>query len=122
MRAKEFIIERHQGKIPPRQQYPTRGLHVFSDGEKWNGDYTQYRLGLVLACANGKDPVDVDWKSWVGKQKTAHPYTQEEVDMLKQAYEAAGADYIDLNNGDLESKELNSVNTVSPVSNWMKKS
>ena len=121
MRAKEFIIERHQGKITPRQQKPTRGLHLYSDAEMWNGDYTLYRLGLALACANGRDPVEVDWKSWVGKHKSAHPYTPEEVEMLKQAYEVAGAEYHDLNDGDLESQELDSTNTVSPVAQWMDK-
>ena len=122
MRAKEFLSEKHQGKLSPRQQKPTRGLHIFSDGEGWNGDYTQFRLGMALACANGKDPIDMDWKSWIGKAKSAHPYTEEEVEMLKQAYKAVGANYTDLNNGDLESEEINSVNTVSPVSNWNKRS
>lgn len=120
MRAKEFIIERHQGKLSKRQQNATRGLHLFSDGERWNSDYTQFRLGMALACANGKDPIDMDWKSWVGKSKSAHPYTEEEAEMLKQAYKAVGANYTDLNHGDMESEEIDLVNTTSPVSNWMK--
>jgi len=121
MRAREFIVERHQGKLSKRQQNATTGLHLFSDGERWNSDYTQFRLGMALACSNGKDPIDMDWKSWVGKSKSAHPYTQEEADMLKQAYEIVGANYTDLNQGDLASTETDLVNTVSPVANWMKK-
>jgi hypothetical protein len=35
--------------------------------------------------------------------------------MLKQAYKAVGATYQDLNHGDMESKELGTVNTTSPV-------
>ena len=41
--------------------------------------------------------------------------------MLKQAYKLAGADHNDLNHGDINSKELDSTHTVSPVANWMKK-
>jgi hypothetical protein len=41
--------------------------------------------------------------------------------MLKQAYKAVGANWKDINHGDLDSDELNSINTTSPVSNWMKK-
>jgi hypothetical protein len=35
--------------------------------------------------------------------------------MLKDAYKAAGMPYTDLNKGDLESDELDSTNTSSPV-------
>jgi hypothetical protein len=35
--------------------------------------------------------------------------------MLKQAYKAAGADYKDLNKGDLDSEEHPAVNTTSPI-------
>lgn len=121
MRAREFISEVASGKIPKRYQQATKGLHTYSDSERWNGDYTEYRLGLAVACANGKDPIDIDPKSWVGKKKVAIPYSKEEAEMLKQAYEVVGANYSDVNHGDLDSQELKSINTVSPVSNWMKK-
>jgi hypothetical protein len=42
--------------------------------------------------------------------------------MLKQAYKAAGANYKDLNRGDLESQELDSTSTSSPVADWQKSS
>jgi len=35
--------------------------------------------------------------------------------MLKQAYKAVGANYKDLNHGDMESKELDTINKTSPV-------
>jgi hypothetical protein len=35
--------------------------------------------------------------------------------MLKQAFKAAGAVYTDLNNGDLDSEELESTNKQSPI-------
>jgi hypothetical protein len=35
--------------------------------------------------------------------------------MLKQAFKAAGAEYKDLNSGDMDSEELESTNTTSPM-------
>jgi hypothetical protein len=67
-----------------------------------------------MADGSGK-PLDMDAKSWVGKRKTVHPYSQVEADMLKQAYKAVGADWEDLNHGDMNSEELDSTNTHGPV-------
>jgi hypothetical protein len=120
MRAKDFIVEKTQGVISKRSQQASRGILTYSDSERANSDYTQYRLGLALACANGKDPIDVDYKTWFGKKKTIHPYSQIEQDMINQAFKVVGADYEDINKGDLESRELDSTNTVSPVNNWNK--
>jgi hypothetical protein len=120
MKILELITERKAGKLSKRQQNSTRGLHVFSDAEKANSDYTFNRVGLAAAMCDGTNNPDVDYLSWIGKRKLTAPYTKVEADMLKQAYKLAGADYKDLNHGDMSSKELNSTNTVSPVSNWNK--
>lgn len=116
MRAKEFILETTQKKITKRQKESTRGLNVYSDAEKWNSDYVAYRLGMAVACTDGYIDPDMEAKSWVGKSKSTHPYTKEEQEMLKKAYKAVGANYKDLNHGDLESCELDTINKVSPVS------
>jgi hypothetical protein len=58
---------------------------------------------------------DLDAESWIGKARSAHPYTEEEVEILKQAYKAVGATYKDLNNGDLESEEPVGGNVKSPI-------
>lgn len=121
MRAKEFIMEATAGRLSSSQQNPSRGLHKFSDGEKWNGDYKQYRLGLALACTDGTNMPEVDFESWVGRWKTAHPYTKAEADMLRIAYIAAKIEHEDLNHGDMNSKEPPDTYTVSPISNWMNK-
>lgn len=121
MRAIEFIVERTNGKITNRQQKSTRGLHLYSDSEKADSGYVSFRMGMAAAMSDGKNKLDIDAKSWSGKKKTTHPYTQVEADMLKAAYNAVGADYEDVNNGDMESQELDSTYTVSPVANWMKK-
>lgn len=122
MRAKEFIKEDQGGKMSKRQQNPTVGVNKFTDGERWNSDYKLYRLGLALAGCDGINMPEIDVESWVGRWKTAHPYTKEEQDMLKLSYKAVKADYEDINHGDLNSKELDSTNTTSPVSQWMKRS
>ena len=119
MRASEFIsaqlMEIADAKISKRLQSATRGLNVFSDNERWNSDYTLSRLGQAVASTDGTFVPDIDPKSWVGKNKTAQPYTKEEQDMLKMAYKAVGASWKDLNGGDMDSEEHPAVNTVSPV-------
>lgn len=109
------LVEATQKKISKRVQQATAGLNTFGDSEKVSGDYVGYRLGLAVACADGKNPIDMKAKSWIGKKKSTHPYTKEEQDMLKQAYKAVGASYKDVNGGDMKSKELDSTNKASPV-------
>lgn len=116
MRAKEFITEgKKKGKLSKRAQQSTKGVNTFSDAEKMNSDYVSYRLGMAVAEADGINPIKFDASSWIGKGKTAYPYSKEEQAMLKQAYKAVGASYNDLNDGDMRSLELDSTNTASPV-------
>ena len=116
MRAREFINEaQRQGRITKRQQQATKGVNTFTDGERWNGDYTHYRVGIAAACTDGKFVPDMNSKSWIGKSKAAFPYTPEDQEILKKAYQAAGAAYEDLNHGDMDSDELDTTNSVSPV-------
>jgi hypothetical protein len=115
MRANEFIAESSQKKVSKRQSQATKGLNTYGDSEHVSGDYTAYRLGMAVAGANGKDPLQMTAKSWVGKNKSTHPYTQEEQDMLKQAYKVVGAEYKDLNHGDMKSKELDDTHKTSPI-------
>jgi len=115
MRAHEFISESSQKKISKRQSQSSVGLNTYGDSEHVSGDYTAYRLGMAVAGANGKDPLIMPAKSWIGKQKSTHPYTKEEQEMLKQAYKAVGAEYTDLNHGDMKSKELDDTYKTSPI-------
>jgi len=115
MRAQEFIVER-DGKIGKRRQAATKGLILFSDGERANSDYTLNRVMMAAAMANGDgSEIDMDAKSWIGKRRGAYPYTEEEHNMLVQAFKAAGAVYTDLNDGNMDSEELESTNKKSPV-------
>ena len=86
MRAQEFIVER-DGQIGKRRQAATRGLTLFSDGERSNSDYTLNRVMMAAAMADGSNNViDMDEKSWIGKRRGAYPYTKEEQNMLRMAY------------------------------------
>jgi hypothetical protein len=102
-------------RITKRQQSGTRGLNTFGDGERRNNDYTLNRVMMAVAATDGTFLPDLDKKSWAGKDKTAHPYTQQEQDMLKMAYQAAGARYQDVNGGDMNSEEPPGGNTTSPI-------
>ena len=114
MRANEFVSESKKGKITKRQQQPTRGLNIFADNQ-FDRTYDLNRVMMAVACSDGVNPINMDAESWVGKNNTAHPYTEIEQDMLKLAYKAAGITYKDLNKGDLDSDELQSTNTQSTV-------
>ena len=114
MRAKEFVSEAKVGKISNQQQQATRGLNVFSKKiDSYDRIYDLNRLMMAVASSDGINPIDMPSESWVGKHNTAHPYTKEEQAMLKLAYKAAGLEYIDLNNGDMDSEELPDTNTQS---------
>lgn len=114
MRAKEFIAENIPGKLSKRQQQSTRGLHVFAD-TNYDRAYDLNRVMMAAASTDGTFVPEIDQESWAGKFNTAHAYTKEEENMLKQAYKAAGIHFKDLNNGDLKSKELDSTNISSPL-------
>lgn len=114
MKIKEIINEQ-KGELKNRQRFATRGLNKFTDGAKWNSDYTLYRLGLALASTDGKTIPEVDEESWIGKWKLTAPYSKEEQDMLHVAYKAVNANHIDINNGDMGSQEGPTINKASPV-------
>ena len=122
MRFKEFIVEKKTGHITKRMQQSSRGINTYGDEEHVSGDYVSFKLGQAMAMADGSGkPLDIDAKSWHGKKKTTQPYTELEQAMFQQAAKAVGASAVDVNKGDMKSKELDDTHTVSPISNWMKK-
>jgi hypothetical protein len=73
---------------------------------------------MALAQANGEsdhEQIDLDSESWIGTSNMAVPFTEVESNMLKSAYKAVGSEWEDLNDGDLRSSELPSINKQSPV-------
>lgn len=118
MRAREFMNESKEtklkGKLSKRQQQPTRGLHLFTDSN-YDRQYGLNRVMMAVACADGSGNIDMDPESWVGKRNTAHPYSEIEHNMLKDAYKITGQEFNDINRGDLASDELKSTNTQSTL-------
>jgi hypothetical protein len=115
MRASEFLTERKVAKPTNRQAIATRGLHKFRDPGGYDRTYELNRIMMATACADGVTPLALDAETWSGRYNTAHPYTDIEAAMLKQAYGAVGSEMHDLNHGDMKSKELESTNTKSLV-------
>lgn len=116
MRAYEFLIEKRIGKIGKRRQAGTRGLTKFRDIGGYDRTYELNRVMMAVACADGSGkPLNLDSESWAGRYNTAHPYTDEEATMLKQALQATGSETHDLNSGDNRSQELESTYIDSPV-------
>ena len=119
MRAKEFITEEFDVvEVKEGQGYGTRGMHKFQDIEGRDRVYELNRVMMALAQANGDsgtDSIDLDSESWIGTSNMAVPYTELESNMLKSAYKAVGSEWEDLNDGDMRSVELPSVNTESPI-------
>jgi hypothetical protein len=114
MRAHEFITESDKGKVSARQQQSTVGLNIFATTQ-YDRTYDLNRVMMAVASTDGVTVPDLNRESWVGKNNTAHPYTQVEQDMLKIAYKAAGIPFQDLNKGDLDSEELDSTQDQSPI-------
>lgn len=117
MRAREFIAEHKKvGDLSTRNQQATVGLHKFRDMEYADRIYELNRIMMAVASNDGEEFVHpVDGESWVGRHNVAVPYTKEEADMLKLAYDAVGSKHYDLNHGDLDSEEHPAVNTASPI-------
>ena len=118
MRAYEFITEQHHGttagKLSKRHQQSTVGLNVFAISQ-YDRTYDLNRVMMAVASTDGEIEPNIDQESWVGKQNTAHPYTEVEQKMLEKAFKAAGIPSKDLNKGDLASRELDSIQTKSPM-------
>lgn len=114
MRSHEFVSEQ-KGRITKRQQSGTVGLHLFGDASRMNNTYTLNRVMMAAAATDGTFDPDIDEESWIGKLRSAHPYTKIDADKLKRAYRTVGATYKDINNGDIESKEPPGGNSKSPI-------
>jgi hypothetical protein len=114
MRAKEFIVERETGKIGKRYHNASTGINVFGRSN-YDNTYDLHRVMMAVAMTDGKKKPDIDQESWAAKHNTAHPYTYVEQQMLVLAYQAAGVPFRDLNQGDLDSKEVEDTNIKSPI-------
>ena len=115
MRAQEFVTEDKIGKMSKRQNQATVGLNKFRDAQFADRVYELNRIMMAVASTDGTFVPELDGESWAGRNNIAAPYTPEEQDMLKKAYQAVGSHHEDLNNGDLRSQEHPAVHVTSPV-------
>lgn len=115
MRAREFVAEDKVGPVGKRRRFATRGLHKFRDEQFADRVYELNRVMMAAACTDGTFTPELDAESWSGRHNVATPYTKEESEMLKRAYEVTGAWHQDLNHGDLRSQELPTINKASPI-------
>lgn len=118
MRAHEFLIEKHTGKIGKRRSQATVGLNKFRDADLADRAYELNRVMMAAAATDGTFVPDIDNESWAGRYNLAMPYTDVEQRMLEKAFQAVGSDHEDLNRGDLRSQELASTNKRSPVTGF----
>jgi len=115
VRAWEFLAEQKVGTVGKRRRAATRGLHKFRDEQFADRIYELNRVMMAAASTDGTFVPELDAESWSGRHDVAAPYTKQEAEMMKRAYEATGAWHRDLNGGDMDSEELESVNKNSPV-------
>ena len=113
MKIWEIISEGSDGKMPRVAVNANRGEVRFRDPGGYDRVYHLNRIMMATACSDGVSPLALDAETWSGRYNTAHPYTEIEAKMLKQAYKAVGSEMHDLNHGDLTSQEVDSVNTQS---------
>lgn len=97
MRAKEFIREESVVKINKKPhksaEYAMPAAHRVAGTN--DRHYDLYRIQMYAASSDGKTMPDIDKESWVGRNNTAHPYTEVESEMLKHAYDIAGIEWDD---------------------------
>lgn len=100
MRAYEFISEARSSSVVkiPQRPHPDAeavmpGAHRVAGTQ--DRTYDLNRIMMLLAGTDGNYCEHVPLQSWTGKNNTAHPYTERELQMLKHAYELAGAEWDD---------------------------
>lgn len=115
MRAHEFIFEA-DGKIPKTAEQATKGTHRMRDVGGYDRIYHMNRMMMAMAQADGKSkkPVKMDSASYVEKYNTAHPYTEEEHNMLHQAMKTIPTDHKEIVPWS-KSMEMDDTHKVSPI-------
>ena len=115
MRAQEFVTEQRRGRIRAVAQKAMPGTWRFRDSGI-DRAYNLNRVMMAAACADGRDgrPVDMDSSAWNDRFNTAHPYTEAEHNMMRQAFGTIDTEF-EHTVPDHGSREHPGVNTTSPV-------
>ena len=115
MRAKDFISEERRGKLHKNQDGPMKTAIAFRD-DGTDRQYNLNRIMMAAAMADGRSrtPVDMDASGWTEKNNTVHPYTEEEHNMVHQAFGTVDSTYHD-EVSDHRSTEPEDTHKTSPV-------
>jgi hypothetical protein len=115
MRAREFVMEQHRGRMRSVAQRAMPGTWRFRDSG-YDRAYNLNRVMMAAACADGQStrPVDMDASAWNDRYNTAHPYTEAEHRMMRQAFGAVDTEY-EHTVVDHGSREHPGVNKTSPM-------
>jgi hypothetical protein len=118
MRAREFIAE-GEGVMPKEAEQASQGMHKVRDKGGYDRTYHMNRLMMAMASADGKSkkPVKMDNASFVEKFNTAHPYTEEEHNMLHQAMATIPTEHQEVVPYS-KSQEMHDTHKTSPVSGF----
>jgi hypothetical protein len=116
MRLSEIIEEGKVTKLRKGVKDAQRAVERVRDPEGIDRFYHLNRMMMAMALADGKDkkPVDVPVETWAEKYNTAHPYTDEEYNMVHAAMNTIPTKHKNLSPRGTPS-ELPSVNKTSPV-------
>jgi len=116
MRLWEFFTEGREGDAPLVAATANKGEVRFRDVGGYDRTYHLHRIMMATAMADGrtKKAVDMDQASWVEKYNVARPYSEEEHNMMAQAFATIDSEYQHTET-DHKSKEMGDTNTQSIV-------
>ena len=119
MKIRDIIREGVDGTIhdvPEDHRKSSTGIERFRDVGGYDRVYHLNRIGMATAMADGKSvkPVAMKQSSWYEKYNTAHPYTDEEHNMIQSAFKTVDSDHSTVVKKS-RSQESSEVHRVSPV-------
>jgi hypothetical protein len=98
MKITEIINEDRKGDLPHGTEEHSTSITRFRDNGGYDRANHLNRVMMATACHDGKtkDALSADQMdpaSWVEKYNTAHPYTEEEYNMVQGALKTIGAEW-----------------------------
>jgi hypothetical protein len=119
MKIKEVIVEGHDGNINELDSdhaATSNGMIRMRDKGGYDRTYHLNRIMMATAMADGKSKkaVDMPQSSYFEKYNTAHPYTEEEHNMMHQAFNTVDTEF-DVLVKHHKSAEHKDTHKVSPV-------
>lgn len=119
MKINDIIVEGRDGKIEDLDndhQSTSTGMIRMRDKGGYDRTYHLNRIMMATAMADGKskNAVDMPQSSYIEKYNTAHPYTEEEHNMMHQAFNTVDTEHEEIVKHH-KSSEHKDTHKVSPV-------